>query len=246
MKFLIFIILFFTFSCKSEKPKIWLSSHSNIFKFEDLLTLKNSPICYFESIMIKNGLVDVANVDSSLVIDIKYASSDNFMKKDLYYCLNKAYLQVEVADMLKKSSFYLQLIEPSYRIIVFDAARPLQVQQLMWDSFDKPFNEKIKFLSNPQNGSIHNFGAAVDVSIIDINGNLLDMGTEFDCDSKLSYPILEVQFFSKGKLSKSQLDNRILLRKVMSFGGFTGIQTEWWHFNAMSRENAKNKFEIIK
>lgn len=246
MKFLIVVFLSFVLSCSSKNDEIHLVNHSHINQFSKSLTATNSPICYYESIMIKNGLVDVLSIDSSLIIDMKYAGLDNFMKVDLYSCLKKAYLLEDVALMLKKSSDYLQQLHPGYRIIVYDAARPQQVQQLMWDSFDKPFAEKIKFLSNPKNGSLHNFGAAVDVSIINSEGELLDMGTDFDCDSKLSFPILEFHNFNIGELTKSQIENRVLLRKVMRFSGFHGIQTEWWHFNAMTRESASKRLRIIK
>jgi len=246
MKLIFAFFVFLALSCNNKKEDFLIVENSSFNLYLNLLTNNNSPICYYESIMIKNGLVDVAKIDSTLIIDMKYASEDNFMKINLYNCLQKAYLLEDVALMLKKSSEYLNQLHPGFRIIVYDAARPQQVQQLMWDSFDKPFAEKIKFLSNPKNGSLHNFGAAIDVSIVDSNGDLLDMGTEFDCDSQLSYPNLENYFLSIGKLTNSQINNRLLLRKVMREGGFSGIQTEWWHFNALKREYALKFFKIIK
>ncbi|HLP10818.1 MAG TPA: M15 family metallopeptidase, partial [Flavobacteriales bacterium] len=105
---------------------------------------------------------------------------------------------------------------------------------------------KIKFLSNPAFGSVHNYGAAVDLSICTKKGEELDMGTPYDDTASLAYPILESRFLQRGELTKEQLKNRQLLRSVMYKSGFFGIQTEWWHFNAMTRDVAAAKFKRIE
>lgn len=199
-----------------------------------------------EQRMIDAGMVNVQSVDSSIVVDMKYASEDNFMGSDLYDGMDKAYLQPDVALMLAKAQEYLKQDYPSLSLIVYDAARPRSVQQQMWDAVDATFEEKIKFLSNPANGSVHNFGAAVDVGIIDNKGHELDMGTPFDHMGELAYPSLEKSLLTAGELSPEQKQNRKLLRQVMQKAGFSGISTEWWHFNAMSRSTARQRYEILE
>jgi zinc D-Ala-D-Ala dipeptidase len=115
----------------------------------------------------------------------------------------------------------------------------------MWDAVKLPVSEKIKFLSNPRNGSLHNYGAAVDISIVNENGLELDMGTPYDFMGELAYPGEEDELSAQGKLSFRQLQNRKLLREVMEASGFTGIATEWWHFNACTRDYAKMHYRLI-
>jgi D-alanyl-D-alanine dipeptidase len=116
----------------------------------------------------------------------------------------------------------------------------------MWDTVDIPINERGKFVSNPKNGSLHNYGAAVDLTIAKLSGEELDMGTPYDDASKLSYPEMEAAYLQKGELTNEQIANRILLRAVLSKGGFWNIQTEWWHFNSCNREQAKEKYKIVE
>jgi zinc D-Ala-D-Ala dipeptidase len=196
--------------------------------------------------MIRQGLVDIQSLDSTIVVELKYSTTDNFLKKDVYEGMQRAYLQPDVAERLVMVQQYLKSIDPELSLIVFDATRPRHVQQKMWDGLDLPFKEKIKFLSNPAQGSVHNFGAAVDVSLTDIHGVLLDMGTEFDHLGELAYPSLEQEMLEEGLLKDFQVANRRLLRQVMRHGGFWGIQSEWWHFNAMTRAEAIEKYEIIE
>jgi len=208
--------------------------------------IAEKPLSQIEISMIEHGLVDIQELDSTIVVELKYSTSDNFLGMDVYEGMKRAYLQPDVARMLVESQRFLKSIEPEYSLIVFDAARPRHIQQRMWDAVEAPFHEKVKFLANPANGSIHNFGAAVDVSIIDIDGNLLDMGTAFDHMGELAYPVKEQELLEQGLLQLFQVENRRLLRQVMRHGGFWGIQTEWWHFNACSRAEARERYEIIE
>lgn len=204
-----------------------------------------NPLPELERRLIEMGLIDVQTLHPDIRVDLKYATKDNFLGEDVYLGLKRAYLQPEVAQMLLRAQEYLQQLKPGYALIVFDAARPVQVQQKMWDMVDAPFEEKIKFLSNPRNGSLHNFGAAVDVSIADEMGMELDMGAPFDYMGELAWPVKERELLEKGLLRPEQIQNRALLRQVMRHAGFFNIQTEWWHFNAMKREVAKEKYQII-
>jgi D-alanyl-D-alanine dipeptidase len=116
----------------------------------------------------------------------------------------------------------------------------------MWEELDLPSSEKINYLAHPDDISLHNYGAAVDVGIIGQNDVLLDMGSPFDHFGELSEPKLEKQFSESGQLLPCALNNRLLLRKVMERAGFTSITSEWWHFNSSSKLMASKKFELIE
>lgn len=191
------------------------------------------------------GLVNIQSVDPRIRVDLKYASRDNFMHADVYGGLRRAYLQPEVASMLKKAEDLLAQKDSNLTLLVWDAARPQSVQQLMWDTLQMPFDEKIRFLSNPKNASVHNYGAAVDVSISGPDGPL-DMGTSFDFFGKAAEPRFEQACLQDGSLSRAQLENRLLLRSVMRGAGFRQLDTEWWHYNAFSRADVKSKYALIK
>ncbi len=192
-------------------------------------------------------LVDIQTLDSSIRVDLKYATTDNFMKKRLYFDINKAYLQKVIAQRFVKCNTYLKKLHPNYRLLVYDAARPRSIQQAMWDALDSvPLKERTKFVSNPANGSVHNYAAAVDLTICDKYGNVLDMGAGYDDIRLIAYPSKEDYFFKKGLLSKKQIENRKLLRKVMTSQGFINIPTEWWHFNGVTRKQAKVQFAILE
>jgi len=205
-------------------------------------------ISALEEKMIAAGLVDIQSVDSTLHVDVKYATKDNFMGIVLYENYHKVYLQPEVAKRLSKAQKALQDIDPALTLLVFDGTRPRSVQQIMWDALDTiPFSERVKFVSNPANGSIHNYGCAVDLTIMNKYTNgWLDMGAGYDDLRKIAYPRHEEKFLASGKLTSLQVQNRKLLRQVMRVGGFWVIETEWWHFNAFSRAKASEMFEIVE
>jgi len=192
-------------------------------------------------------LSDVQTVNNNIQVELKYASSDNFMKIKLYQRMTNAFLQNDVAIRLGKCQDYLETLHPNWHLLVYDAIRPLSVQKQMWKALDTiPVKDRVKFVSNPANKSIHNYGAAVDLTIADENGMPIDMGAAYDDINKIAYPSLETEFLMKGLLSQKQIDNRKLLRKVMSKYGFSGIETEWWHFNGVSRKEAKAQFAILE
>ncbi|HNW69458.1 MAG TPA: M15 family metallopeptidase [Bacteroidales bacterium] len=202
-----------------------------------------SPI---EQQMMHLGLVDVCELDSTIRANIKYSTEDNFLKKDMYGDYNKAYLQPDVAEKLSNAQTFLKEQHPGYRLVVYDAARPVSIQKIIWDSLKMPSLEKGKFACNPRHGSLHNYGAAIDVSILDEKGHELDMGCPFDFFGPLAYPVMESQLLSEGRLSQQQISNRKLLRQVMYKAGFFNIQTEWWHFNSCTRAEAIIKYKKIE
>jgi len=221
-----------------EASSVKSDTISNIF-FNEIL----SPV---EQQMIRMGLVNIREIDSTIRVDIKYSGTDNFMKIDIYGDYNKAYLQPDVAEKLINAQTFLKEQHPGYRLIIFDAARPVIFQQMIWDSLKMPAAEKGKYACSPKNGSLHNFGAAVDLSILDEKGNELDMGCPFDFFGPLAYPVMENKLLSEGALTQQQVDNRKLLRQVMYKAGFYNIQTEWWHFNSCTRATAIMKYKKIE
>jgi len=192
------------------------------------------------------GLISIQSLDSSFYIDLKYASTDNFLGENIYGTLSEVYLQPEVAKMLVRAHQLLREKDSTLYFLVYDGVRPLWVQQKMWDLLDSiPVHERVKFVSNPKNGSLHNFGCAVDLTLCDANGNPLDMGAGYDDMRKIAYPELEAHFLQTGELTKEQYQNRLKLRKAMRGAGFSQLPTEWWHYNAMNRYAAKNKYTIL-
>lgn len=192
-------------------------------------------------------LVDIQSVNPSIRVDLKYATTDNFMKKRLYFDIDRLYLQKDVALRLSKCQHYLKKLNPDYSLLVYDGVRPLSVQKSMWEALDSiPVAERVKFVSNPANGSIHNYGAAVDLTICDKNGIALDMGAGYDDIREIAYPNKEAYYLSTGELTVKQVENRKLLRSVMQSQQFRNIPTEWWHFNACSRAEAKLKYKILE
>ena len=168
------------------------------------------------------------------------------MRTNVYGSLRRAYLQPEVAAKLSQAQEALSEIDSNLFLLVYDAVRPQWVQFVMWNLLDTiPIHQRTKFVSNPSRGSVHNYGAAVDLTICDRYGFPLDMGAEFDDIREQAYPSKETHFLQRGELNELQIKNRQLLRKVMKSAGFNNIPTEWWHFNAYSREIAKSKFQII-
>jgi zinc D-Ala-D-Ala dipeptidase len=151
-----------------------------------------------------------------------------------------------VAQMLAQAQQTLTAKQPGYTLLVYDAARPLHIQQRMWDTLRNRPLDRSKYVSNPANGgSLHNYGAAVDLTIADSTGTPLDMGTPYDFFGPAAHPAKEAQLLADGKLSAQQVANRQLLRAAMRSGGFFGITTEWWHFNACTRAVAMQRYAVI-
>jgi D-alanyl-D-alanine dipeptidase len=197
-----------------------------------------------ENAFLQAGLMDIGAINGVLV-DLKYSSTDNFMQMDMYGGLEKAYLLPDAAHKLERAARALLAVNPDLRLLVYDGARPHYIQQLMWDSVDLPPELKINFLSHPDQLSLHNYGAAIDLTLSDASGHPLDMGTGYDDPARLSYPSLEATFLASGELSASQVANRQLLRRLMTEAGFTGIDSEWWHFNHCTRAYAAEHYQLI-
>ena len=192
-------------------------------------------------------LVSINQTNPEIFVSLAYARSDNFMHEVLYLKWKEAYLQKPVALMLNKAQDRLTFLKPGLHLLIYDAARPLSVQQHMWNALDSiPVKERLKFVSSPRGKSLHNLGCAVDLTICDAKGIPLDMGAGFDDMRLIAYPMYEAKYLAEGALTKEQLANRKMLRSVMRYAGFSGIPTEWWHFNAYSKKEALERFQVIE
>lgn len=249
--------MIFSVACSSENEKKVKSDQKEVHSNEkidssdarirvetDTINV-NLPPDTLEQRLIDSGLVNIQDLIPDILVDVKYNSSNNFMDTNIYGNLPHIYLQPEVAKRLKKSQQMLKSKDSTLTLLVYDGVRPVWVQQFMWNHLDMPLHEKTKFVSNPKNGSLHNYGCAVDLTIANLEGEPLDMGAGYDDVRKIAYPSKEAHFLETGELTEKQVNNRKLLRAVMSAGGFWNIQTEWWHFNAYSRPKAKELYAPV-
>jgi D-alanyl-D-alanine dipeptidase len=191
------------------------------------------------------GLVNVQDSLPDILVDLKYATDDNFLGFKFYGEMEHAFVQYECFLKLRNAYNILQKQKPGYTFIIYDAVRSIESQQLMWDSVKVEPAIKHWYVANPQRGSIHNYGMALDLSIVDSVGNVLDMGTEFDFFGDLAYPSQTDYYYNNGKLSKEQFENRKLLMSVMQQAYFYVSKTEWWHYNTASIDYSKSKYKIF-
>ncbi len=197
-----------------------------------------------EELFRRNGLVNIHSLDPGIRVDLKYSSADNFLGQDLYGDLEKCWLQREIALKLANAQRILKKKHPEWSLIVFDGVRPRRFQRQMWDLVKGTPAQS--YVANPVSGSLHNYGAAVDLSIADAQGRELDMGTGFDHFGEFAQPRYDERFLRQGKLTQEQVNSRKLLRSVMIEAGFLPLQTEWWHFNGMRAKEIRKKYKLIE
>lgn len=244
----ILLIALFTVACQKSTPRGTGASNTatkkeakKVIHRTELKKTKSKTALYFDSI----GLINIAEADSSIAVHLMYASADNFTGQVLYTDLKEAYLHPDAAEALLSAQQNLKRIHPQYSLIIYDAVRPMAIQQKMWDVV-KGSSRDI-YVSNPAHGGgLHNYGVAVDISIIDSLGNPLSMGTEVDHLGIEAHISNEAQLVATGKMTRKEQENRRLLRLVMKKAGFRTLPTEWWHFNLCNRSVAKQKYKLIQ
>ena len=180
---------------------------------------------------------------AGIAIDLRYASADNFVGRDLYSPFDCAWLHRDAAVALERVVAWLAAARPGYRVLVLDALRPQRVQQALWDALDGTGLRM--YLADPVRGSIHSFGMALDLTLLDEAGRELDMGTAFDDLTERSQPGLEPALMARGELMQVQIDNRQLLRDAMAHAGFVGISSEWWHYDLGDRALVRSTYHRI-
>ncbi|MES2150133.1 MAG: M15 family metallopeptidase [Pseudomonadota bacterium] len=180
---------------------------------------------------------------AGIAVDLRYASPNNFVGHDLYAPFDCAWLHRDAAAALESVVAWLAARRPGCTVLVLDALRPQRVQQQLWDALAG--TELQMYLASPERGSIHSFGMALDITILDETGAEFDMGTGFDDMSELSHPALEDGYFQRGELTAAQLANRHLLREAMTEAGFHGINTEWWHYDCGDRNLVRQSYRRV-
>jgi zinc D-Ala-D-Ala dipeptidase len=167
----------------------------------------------------ETDLVELIKLDTSLQLDVRYATNRNFTGKPVYKEA-RAFLQRPAAEALVKVNSELKPL--GYKLLIFDGYRPWRVTKTFWDMTSK---ENKKFVANPKEGSRHNRGCAVDLSLYDIaSGKEVRMPGEYDEMSDRSYP-------NSAAGTDEQRKMRDLLRSKMEANGFTVYEFEWWHFD---------------
>ena len=190
-------------------------------------------------------LVDVSKLHPSFQLDIKYATKDNFAKTKAYD-VAKCALRKSVAEKMKRAQEWLDQHHSGTYLIFKDCYRPNDVQAILWDAVKG--TKMARYVANPHNktGSIHSYGAAVDLTLGTKKAGELDMGTPYDHLGKLAEPRHEKRYLKAKKLTQIQVKNRKLLRKLMvEVVGMKMIRNEWWHFNADTARRVKARFSRL-
>jgi D-alanyl-D-alanine dipeptidase len=162
-------------------------------------------------------LIDIRTVNPKIALDIRYATTNNFLKKQLYPV---ARCVLRGAAVKRLSQVQDDLEKKGLGLKVYDCYRPLSVQKQMWQIMPDS-----RYVANPANGSRHNRGAAVDITLVDSKGKELEMPTGFD-------DFTERASRSYSGASTQAKKNRQLLEDAMKKYGFIPLATEWWHFDA--------------
>ncbi len=167
----------------------------------------------------QNDLIELSKLDSAIKLDVRYAASNNFMHRPMY-SQARAFLQKPAAEALLRAGKKLR--RQGYGLLVFDGYRPWAVTKKFWDE-NPP--EKHNFVADPQKGSKHNRGCAVDLSLYDMKtGKEVAMPSPYDDFTEKAYPK-----YAGG--TKTERRMRDLLRRAMEREGFTVNEYEWWHFD---------------
>lgn len=247
MKIYLYFLVFLFLACKNEPQKIKIienkdtlnttidfivNNDTNLISTETLIEkpqpkqdslLKITPKNIINTAQDTN-FVRLESLSKDFVYDIKYATKDNFLNQKVYDCPD-CYLRLKTAIALINANE--EFMKMGYRLKVFDCYRPHDVQKKMWAILPGTH-----YVANPKKGSIHNRGGAVDVTLIDKDGNELDMGTEFD-------------FFGKEanhtytKHSTTIQNNRNILKNTLKKHGFRSIYSEWWHYETIGAKQEK-------
>jgi D-alanyl-D-alanine dipeptidase len=167
-------------------------------------------------------LVDLAQVDPRIILDLRYATPNNFLGRRLYP-VARCLLRESVAHRLRRVQNDLEARGLGLKVL--DGYRPLFVQKKMWQVMPDP-----RYVADPARGSRHNRGAAVDVTLVDSEGNELPMPSDFDEFSERAH-----RDYVGG--TEEQRRNRRLLQDAMERQGFSGLDSEWWHFDAPGWES---------
>lgn len=167
----------------------------------------------------KSDLVDLATLDRRIQLEVRYATADNFLRTPVYTSA-RAFLQRPAAEALLRA--HRELMQQGYGLLIFDGYRPWYVTKIFWDATPP---DKHAFVADPAQGSRHNRGCAVDLTLYDLKtGREVEMTGGYDEMSERSYPT-----YKGGTVE--QRARRDLLRRTMEKQGFQVYDSEWWHFD---------------
>ncbi len=205
------------FGSNKSDDTFYIIPIKDISELREISKNSNPPI--LDSLDSHKKLVDLKKLDDEFQLDIRYASTNNFMRSK-FYKNERAFFNMSAADRLIEAKNELK--ELGYGIIIYDAYRPWFVTKMFWEG--TPENLK-HFVANPENGSSHNKGCAIDIGLYDIKtGESIVMISGYDEFTERAYPN-----YMGG--SKKQRDIRDMLIQVMERNDFTVYEYEWWHFN---------------
>jgi len=178
-----------------------------------------------------SNLIKINDKNFDIILDIRYATTNNVCNQILYHDDYSA-LHPEAYTKFEKAVEYAKNL--GYKFKVFDTYRPFAVQKFMFEYFQK-FPQYQSFFSNPETGSTpHCRGVAIDLTLCDLFGNEVDMGSDFD-------ELSDLAFHNCLKISPLQLNNRNTLLGIMMFAGFDFYNKEWWHYQLFDAR----KYEVI-
>lgn len=216
----------------------------------------------FDALMREYSMVDIQKIEPSILVELKYSTTDNFVGEDMYGELDCAYFATEFADRVVAAQRELQRRNPGLTLLIYDAARPISIQRSMRRAVEG--TELEAFVADGSRGGRHNYGVAIDVTIATLDGHPLDMGCGFDdftvaasvketpdnSDSTTRTPNVYKTYLqklvNKGIISAQAADNRLLLIEVMHSAGLYPYRREWWHFEEiMPMSDVRNKYRLL-
>ncbi len=221
------------------------------------LTLAFAQQADFDAEMRRYGLVDVQTLDKEIGVELKYATQDNFVGENMYGSLTRAYLLPHFAKRVIQAQKILRERHPEYSLLIYDAARPISVQRRMRRVVEgTPYEE---YVADGTRGGRHNYGVAVDLTIVDGSGEPLDMGAGFDdftrkagvgedkAFSLAEYKAFVAQLHKEGLITREQMFNRNLLLEVMDAVGLRPYVKEWWHYQEkISMSATREKYKLLE
>ena len=167
----------------------------------------------------KPDLVELVKLDPTIKLDIRYATTNNFLSTPMY-SQARAFLQRPAAEAVVRANHELKKL--GYGLLIHDGYRPWYVTKMFWDA--TPDDKKI-FVADPKDGSRHNRGCAVDLTLYDLKtGKAVQMPSGYDEMTERAYAD-----YAGG--TAEQRERRAILRQAMEKEGFTVYPQEWWHFD---------------
>lgn len=234
--------------------KIVLLLWALFFPLIDIVAQSNT--ADYNQKMLKAGLVDIQSLDDEIEVLLKYATEDNFVGQNMYGTLRKAFFRPHFAKKIVEAQRLLRERHPNYSLLIYDAARPLSVQKRMRKAVEG--TPLTAYVADGARGGRHNYGVAVDLTIIDDNGQILDMGAPFDHFGReswigtdknttlASYKAYVEWQRKEGIISDEAARNRTLLLEIMDAVGLRPYVKEWWHFQErISMSATRERYKLL-